>query len=180
VKEVKMGDPLSDETDLGPLITPNAAARVHQEVQKSIEMGAKCLIGGNRVGDNYYEPTVLVEVDNTMPCLLDEVFGPVAPIIPFKSLGEAIKIVNDSPYGLQASVFSENIHNALTVAHHMDVGGVVVNGPGSFRPGNVPFGGFKQSGIGRESITDTIREMSHETAIVLNQQPTLDTRLLEA
>jgi acyl-CoA reductase-like NAD-dependent aldehyde dehydrogenase len=62
----------------------------------------------------------------------------------------------------------------------MDVGGVVVNGPGSFRPGNVPFGGFKQSGIGRESITDTIREMSHETAIVLNQQPTLDTRLLEA
>lgn len=173
-KAIKMGDPSSEETDLGPLITPNAAAKVHQEVMKSIEMGARCLIGGKRVGDNFYEPTVLVDVNDAMPCLLDEVFGPVAPIVPFKTVNEAIKIVNDSPYGLQASVFSENIHNALGVAHRMEVGGVVVNGPGSFRPGNVPFGGFKQSGIGRESITDTIREMSHETAIVLNQQSNLD------
>jgi len=171
-KAIKMGDPSSEQTDLGPLITPQAAERVHMEVQKSIELGAKCLIGGHRVGDNFYEPTVLVEVDAAMPCLLDEVFGPVAPIVPFKTVGEAIRVVNDSPYGLQASVFSENIHNALTVANSLEVGGVVVNGPGSFRPGNVPFGGFKQSGIGRESITDTIREMSHETAVVLNQQPT--------
>jgi glyceraldehyde-3-phosphate dehydrogenase (NADP+) len=171
-KTIKMGDPSSEQTDLGPLITPQAAERVHMEVQKSIELGAKCLIGGHRVGDNFYEPTVLVEVDAAMPCLLDEVFGPVAPIVPFKTVAEAIRVVNDSPYGLQASVFSENIHNALTVANSLEVGGVVVNGPGSFRPGNVPFGGFKQSGIGRESITDTIREMSHETAVVLNQQPT--------
>ncbi|WP_047497032.1 aldehyde dehydrogenase family protein [Terriglobus sp. TAA 43] len=171
-KAIKMGDPSSEQTDLGPLITPQAAERVHLEVQKSIELGAKCLIGGHRVGDNFYEPTVLVEVDSAMPCLLDEVFGPVAPIVPFQSVGEAIRVVNESPYGLQASVFSENIHNALTVANRLEVGGVVVNGPGSFRPGNVPFGGFKQSGIGRESITDTIREMSHETAVVLNQQPT--------
>lgn len=171
-KAIKMGDPSSEQTDLGPLITPQAAERVHMEVQKSIELGAKCLIGGHRVGENFYEPTVLVEVDAAMPCLLDEVFGPVAPIVPFKTVREAIRVVNDSPYGLQASVFSENIHNALTVANSLEVGGVVVNGPGSFRPGNVPFGGFKQSGIGRESITDTIREMSHETAVVLNQQPT--------
>jgi glyceraldehyde-3-phosphate dehydrogenase (NADP+) len=171
-KAIRMGDPSSDETDLGPLISAQAAERVHQEVQKSIEMGATCVVGGKRSGERFYEPTVLVEVDASMPCLLDEVFGPVAPIVPFKTVGEAIRLVNDSPYGLQASVFSENIHNALAVAHSMDVGGVVVNGPGSFRPGNVPFGGYKQSGIGRESITDTVREMSHETAIVLNQQPT--------
>lgn len=174
VKAIKMGDPSSEDTDLGPLISPNAAAKVHDEVQRSIQMGAKCLIGGNRVGENFYEPTVLVDVQNTMPCLLDEVFGPVAPIVPFKTIAEAVKAVNDSPYGLQASVFSESIHNALAVAHRMEVGGVVVNGPGSFRPGNVPFGGFKQSGIGRESITDTIREMTHETAIVLNQRTRLD------
>jgi len=173
VKEIKIGDPLSETTELGPLISPNAAERVHQEVQKSIEMGARCLTGGNRIGENFYEPTVLIDVNDTMPCLLDEVFGPVVPIVPFTTIREAIDFVNDSPYGLQASVFSENIHNALTVAHRMEVGGVVVNGPGSFRPGNVPFGGFKQSGIGRESITDTIREMSHETAIVLNQQSDL-------
>jgi len=173
-KAIKMGDPSLEETDLGPLISPHAAAKVHEEVQKSIQMGAECLIGGKRVGQNYYEPTVLINVDETMPCLLDEVFGPVAPIVPFKTIAEAVKAVNASPYGLQASVFSESIHNALAVAHRMEVGGVVVNGPGSFRPGNVPFGGFKQSGIGRESITDTIREMSHETAIVLNQQTILD------
>jgi glyceraldehyde-3-phosphate dehydrogenase (NADP+) len=171
-KAIRMGDPSSDDTDLGPLISAQAAERVHREVQKSIEMGATCVVGGKRSGDRFYEPTVLLEVDASMPCLLDEVFGPVAPIVPFKTVGEAIRLVNDSPYGLQASVFSENIHNALAVAHSMDVGGVVVNGPGSFRPGNVPFGGYKQSGIGRESITDTVREMSHETAIVLNQQPT--------
>lgn len=172
-RAIKMGDPLNEETDLGPLISEKAAERVDREVQESIQMGARCLAGGKRVGTNYYEPTVLVGVNNNMPCLQDEVFGPVVPIATFKNIDEAVKIVNDSPYGLQASVFSENIHNALSVAHRMEVGGVVVNGPGSFRPGNVPFGGFKQSGIGRESITDTIREMSHETAIVLNQRETL-------
>jgi len=74
------------------------------------------------------------------------------------------------PYGLQASVFSESVHDALDIAHRLEVGGVVVNGAGAFRPGNVPFGGVKQSGIGCESITDTVREMSHEVAIVLNQR----------
>jgi glyceraldehyde-3-phosphate dehydrogenase (NADP+) len=165
-----MGDPSSEETDHGPLITKKAAEKVHFDVLKSVEMGAKCLIGGERVGDNFYKPTVLTNVEANMPCMLDEVFGPVAPIVPFNDIDTAIRMANDTPYGLQASVFSENIHNALGVAHRLDVGGVVINGPGSFRPGNVPFGGFKQSGIGRESITDTILEMSHETAIVLNQR----------
>ena len=147
-----------------------AAEKVDSEVQESIAMGARCLIGGERVGDNYYKPTVLINVEAHMPCMVDEVFGPVAPIVPFSSIGAAIRMANDTPYGLQASVFSENIHDALGVAHRLEVGGVVINGPGSFRPGNVPFGGFKQSGIGREGIIDTILEMSHETAIVLNQR----------
>jgi glyceraldehyde-3-phosphate dehydrogenase (NADP+) len=170
VGEIRMGDPSLEETDLGPLITEQAAERVHGEVLKSIEMGAVCLVGGKRVGRNFYEPTVLVNVTDNMPCLCDEVFGPVAPISPFKDVKDALAAANNSPYGLQASVFSENIHNALGVAHRLEVGGVVINGAGSFRPGNVPFGGVKQSGIGRESITDTVREMSHETAIVLNQR----------
>jgi acyl-CoA reductase-like NAD-dependent aldehyde dehydrogenase len=170
VKDIKMGDPALDETDLGPLISKGAAERVHDAVQKSVAMGAKCLIGGERVGDNFYKPTVLIDVEGAMPCLMDEVFGPVAPIMAFADVESAIRIANDSPYGLQASVFSENIHHALGVAHRLEVGGVVINGPGSFRPGNVPFGGFKQSGIGSESIVNTITEMSLETAIVLNQR----------
>jgi lactaldehyde dehydrogenase len=77
-------------------------------------------------------------------------------------------MANDSLYGLQASVFSENIQNALRVAHQLDVGGVVINASGAFRPGNVPFGGNKQSGIGRESIVDTVLEMTSEKTIVIN------------
>ncbi len=166
--KINMGDPSLDETDLGPLITADAAAKVHSEVSKSIEMGAKCLLGGGREGLSFYKPTVLVDVTPDMPVMCDEVFGPVAPIYTFKDIAGAIAIANDSPYGLQASVFSENINNALKVAHRLEVGGVVINGPGAFRPGNVPFGGFKQSGNGRESITDTIREMTEEKAIVIN------------
>jgi acyl-CoA reductase-like NAD-dependent aldehyde dehydrogenase len=167
---IQIGDPLDERTDLGPLISEKAAERVHRDVLSSIEMGAKCIYGGKRMGSNYYAPTVLVDVTNDMPCIRDEVFGPVAPIAPFTDIGSAVEEINSAPYGLQASVFAENIHEALGVAHRLQVGGVVVNGPGSFRPGNVPFGGFKLSGIGRESIKDTIREMSQETAVVLNQR----------
>jgi acyl-CoA reductase-like NAD-dependent aldehyde dehydrogenase len=170
---IKMGDPRDEKTDLGPLISEQAAERVHKDVLKSIEMGAKCVCGGTRVGKNFYAPTVLVNVSNEMPCICAEVFGPVAPIAPFKELRNAIDEINGAPYGLQASVFAENIHEAIGVAHRLQVGGVVVNGAGAFRPGNVPFGGFKLSGIGRESIKDTIREMTQETAIVLNQRQIL-------
>jgi len=173
VEAIKLGDPLDEQTDLGPLISEKAAERVHASVLKSIEMGAECLIGGTRVGTHYYSPTVLAKVHPDMPCVCEEVFGPVAPVAPFRDLARAIEEVNSAPYGLQASVFSENIHEALGVAHRLQVGGVVVNGAGAFRPGNVPFGGFKLSGIGRESIKDTIREMSQETAIVLNQRQIL-------
>ncbi|MFT4075762.1 MAG: aldehyde dehydrogenase family protein [Asticcacaulis sp.] len=170
VKAIKLGSPTGEDTDIGPLISEQAAERVHREVTRSIEMGAKCLIGGQRIGKQFYAPTVLVDVSEDMPCLRDEVFGPVAPIVPFRDVHAAIRTINATPYGLQASVFSESIHNALGVAHRLEVGGVVVNGAGAFRPGNVPFGGVNQSGIGVESITDTVREMSHETAIVLNQK----------
>jgi len=173
VETIKMGDPLDEQTDLGPLISEQAAERVHSSVMKSIEMGAECLAGGTRVGKNFYSPTVLARVHPDMPCLCEEVFGPVAPVASFRDIASAIDEVNGAPYGLQASVFSENIHEALGVAHRLQVGGVVVNGAGSFRPGNVPFGGFKLSGIGRESIKDTVREMSQETAIVLNQRQIL-------
>jgi acyl-CoA reductase-like NAD-dependent aldehyde dehydrogenase len=170
VEGIRMGDPLDEKTDLGPLISEKAAERVHNEVLQCVEMGATCLTGGKRVGKNFYAPTVLTNVSDEMPCICDEVFGPVAPIEPFKDVRSAIETSNNTPYGLQASVFSENIHHALGVAHRLQVGGVVVNGAGSFRPGNVPFGGFKLSGIGRESIKDTILEMTQETAIVLNQR----------
>jgi acyl-CoA reductase-like NAD-dependent aldehyde dehydrogenase len=169
VKKIRMGDPNSEETELGPLISPEAAKRAHEQVAKSIEMGAKCLTGGETVAPCFYKPTVLTNVTPDMPVMAEEVFGPVAPIFPFRDADAAVAIANDSPYGLQSSVFSENLTNALSVAHRLEVGGVVINGSGAFRPGNVPFGGYKQSGIGRESIVDTVLDMTEETTIVINQ-----------
>jgi len=166
---IKMGDPLSEETELGPLITPQAAAKVDAQVKESIAMGARCLAGGARVGYSFYQPTVLVDVTPDMPVMKEEVFGPVAPVCAFADVEAAIRMANGSPYGLQSSVFSTNISSALRIAHRLEVGGVVINGSGAFRPGNVPFGGAKQSGIGRESIVETVREMTEEKTIVVNQ-----------
>jgi acyl-CoA reductase-like NAD-dependent aldehyde dehydrogenase len=168
IGSIRMGDPSSEDTDLGPLITPEAAARADEQVQQSIGMGARCLAGGKRVHDSFYEPTVLVDVTPDMPVMKDEVFGPVAPVASFKDIEAAIEMANDSAYGLQSTVFSSNISNALKIAHRLEVGGVVINGTGAFRPGNVPFGGSKQSGIGRESIVDTVQEMTEEKTIVIN------------
>ncbi len=168
-RQIRMGDPLSEDTDLGPLITPQAAAKADAQVKESVAMGARCLAGGTRVGDAFYQPTVLVDVGPDMPVMRDEVFGPVAPVCSFTDAETAVKIANDSPYGLQSTVFSTNISSALKIAHSLEVGGVVINAAGAFRPGNVPFGGAKQSGIGRESIVDTVREMTEEKTIVVNQ-----------
>ena len=170
VGRIKLGDPGDEQCDIGPLISEAAAEKVAAQLRECLDQGASCLAGGNRVGTRHFEPTVLVDVSETMPCIREEVFGPVAPIVPIDDLGTVISAINGSPFGLQASVFSESVHQALGLAHRLEVGGVVVNGPGSFRPGNIPFGGVKQSGIGTESITDTVREMSHETAIALNQK----------
>jgi len=168
-KRIRMGDPTSEETDLGPLITPEAAERVDTQVRKSIAMGAKCVFGGERVGRSFYRPTILVDVTPDMPVLQEEVFGPVAPVMPFREAEDAVRITNDCSFGLQASVFTKNIHDAIRLAHQLEVGGVVINASSAFRPGNVPFGGFKQSGIGRESITETILEMTELKTIVINE-----------
>lgn len=169
VGRIKMGDPLQEDTDLGPLISPADAEKVHAFVQKAIAAGAKCLTGGERVGATFYKPTVMANVTPDMCVMKDEVFGPVAPVFPFKDLEEAVTIANGSAFGLQSSVFSESIRNALNVAHKLEAGGVVINGPSAFRPGNLPFGGYKQSGIGRESIAETVRDMTEEKAIIINQ-----------
>ena len=171
VGKIKMGDPLAEDTDLGPLISERAAERVHREVEQSIEMGAECLIGKTG-GKEFLFAHCPGERSPEMPCFCGEIFGPVAPISPINDIREAIDEINSTPFGLQATVFSDNIHDALGVAHRLEVGGVVVNGAGSFRPGNVPFGGFKLSGTGRESIKETVLAMTQETAIVLNQRRT--------
>lgn len=167
-KTINVGDPLNETTDMGPLITPEAAEKVDAQVKQALVDGARCVAGGKRIGYAYYEPTVLVDVTPGMCVVDDEVFGPIAPIMPFGEIEDALQMANDSKYGLQASVYTRSLQNALKVAHRLEVGGVVINGPGAFRPGNVPFGGMKQSGIGRESIVETVLEMTELKTIVIN------------
>ncbi|HEX5472489.1 MAG TPA: aldehyde dehydrogenase family protein [Lacipirellulaceae bacterium] len=167
--KINMGDPRNEDTNLGPLISAAAAEKVDAQVTESLRMGARCLAGGKRVEPNFYQPTILVDVTTEMPVMKDEVFGPVAPVLAFKDANQAVEIANDSPYGLQSSVFSSNISTALKLAHRLEVGGVVINGTCAFRPGNVPFGGAKQSGIGRESIVESVREMTEVKTIVINE-----------
>ena len=164
-----MGDPLSEDTDLGPLITPQAAAKADAQVKESVAMGARCLAGGSRVGYSFYQPTVLVDVTPDMPVMKDEVFGPVAPVCAFTDVEEAIRMANDSPYGLQSSVFSTNISSALKIAHRLEVGGVVINGGR-----RVPAG---QRAVRRRQAErhrpgehrETVREMTEQKTIVVNQ-----------
>ena len=167
-KSIRVGEPMEESTDLGPLITPEAAERVDAQVKLAVEEGAKCVAGGRRIGHSYYEPTVLVDVAPGMCVVDEEVFGPIAPIASFDDIDDAIRLANDSQYGLQASVYTQSVQNALKVAHRLEVGGVVINGPSAFRPGNVPFGGMKQSGFGRESIVETVLEMTELKTIVIN------------
>jgi acyl-CoA reductase-like NAD-dependent aldehyde dehydrogenase len=166
--KINMGDPRKEETNLGPLISAGAAEKVDAQVQESVRMGARCVAGGHRVQPNFYEPTILVDVTPEMPVMKDEVFGPVAPVLAFTDADQAIGIANDSPYGLQSSVFSSNISTALQLANRLEVGGVVINGTCAFRPGIVPFGGAKQSGLGRESVVETVRDMTELKTIVIN------------
>ena len=166
-QKIKMGNPMDKNTDLGPLINETAAIMVEQSVNNAIENGAELLTGGKRK-NNFFEATVLDDVTPDMDLVVNETFGPVAPIIRVSSLEEAIKIANDTDYGLQAGVFTENIYDALKCANEVEVGSVFINKQSSFRTDNMPFGGFKHSGTGKEGIKYAVNAMTKDKLIGLN------------
>jgi acyl-CoA reductase-like NAD-dependent aldehyde dehydrogenase len=164
---LKVGDQLSEDTDCGPLITESAAIKVEASIAEAIAAGAKLLHGGKRHGA-FIVPTVLGEVPTTVPLFREETFGPVAPLVSFSSLDEAIRLANDSPYGLQASVFTKDISRAMTIARALEAGAVIVNWSTALRAENVPFGGIKMSGHGREALHDTLTDMTEQKAIIIH------------
>jgi acyl-CoA reductase-like NAD-dependent aldehyde dehydrogenase len=166
-KKINMGDPMSEFTDIGPLINRKAVEKVHAKVHKSIEQGATVLLGGRLGNDNFYPPTILIDVENSMPVMCEEVFGPIVPVYRAENVSDAIAIANESSFGLQASVITKNINNAYKLAMSVDAGGVIINGAPNFRPGNIPFSGWKLSGLGIESFPDTIYEFTQQKTIVL-------------
>lgn len=167
LEKIKIGDPLDEKTQMGPLININAAKRVEEQVSKTVEQGAKLVYGGTRKGA-FYVPAILDDVTPDMDVAKDmEVFGPVVAVIPFEKEEEAIKIANSSSFGLCGCVFSRNINKALKVASKLECGGAVINGASFFRSVEMPFGGWKYSGIGNEGVSSTLEEMTRVKTIVL-------------
>ena len=166
-EKLVMGNPQDSKTTLGTLISKKAAIQVEQAVNDAVEKGAKILTGGNRE-DAFYEATVIDNVSPDMDLVQNETFGPIAPIIRVKNLDEAIEIANDTEYGLQAGVFTNDDYAAMRCANEIEAGTVFVNKQSTFRTDNMPFGGFKNSGIGKEGVKYAFDEMTKTKLIGLN------------
>jgi acyl-CoA reductase-like NAD-dependent aldehyde dehydrogenase len=166
-KQLKVGDPLDAETQMGSLISAAHRDRVHSFVERGIEEGAEVVTGGV-FGDGkgaFYQPTVLAKVDNAMDVAQEEIFGPVVTVIPFEDEKDAIRIANDVKYGLMATVWTGDPARGHRVARAIKSGMVGINMPFTAFPG-IPFGGYKQSGFGRELSIETL-ELYLETKGVL-------------
>lgn len=166
-KRLTAGDPLSENTEFGPMITEAAASRVEAWVQEALQGGAKLLAGGRREG-RLYQPTVLEDVTPEMRVMRDEVFGPVVCLLPFDDFDEALAAVDDSEYGLQAGIFTRRLDHAMQAASRLNVGGVVINDTPTFRVDNMPYGGNKNSGVGREGPRFAIEDMTTLKMVVIN------------
>jgi len=166
-RRLSVGDQLLETTDVGPLISTAAAEQVVERVQKAVDQGAVLLTGGRRRGA-FVDPTVLLDVPAAAEVFREETFGPVVPLVGYSTIDQAIALANDSPFGLQAAVFTRDIQTALTVSHRLEAGGVMVNWGSALRAETLPFGGVKLSGIGREAVHDTLLEMTEQKAILFH------------
>ncbi len=166
VQKLKVGKP-EDGVDITPLINDKAANFVQELIDDAIVQGAKLVIGNKREGNLIY-PTLLDNVTTNMRLAWEEPFGPVLPIIRIKDMDEGIKIANESEYGLQSAVFTENIDDAFYVAQKLEVGAVQINNKTERGPDHFPFLGVKSSGMGTQGIRYSIEAMSRPKAIVLN------------
>lgn len=166
-QKLVMGNPLDSKTTLGTLISEKAAIQVEETVNNAVSMGAKILTGGNRDGA-FYEATVIDNVTTDMDLILNETFGPVAPIIRVKNVDGAIEVANNTDYGLQAGVFTGDYASAMRCAQEIETGTVFINKQSTFRTDNMPFGGFKNSGVGKEGIKYAVDEMTKTKLIGLN------------
>jgi acyl-CoA reductase-like NAD-dependent aldehyde dehydrogenase len=165
VGKLKIGDPLLPDTDVGCLVDEKAAERVMNWIQEAVASGATLICGGKQRGATV-EPTILLNPPKRSKVVYEEVFGPVVSIIPYRTIEEAIAEANDSSFGLQAGLFTNRMDIAYQVAHSLEVGGVVINGTSNFRLDHWPYGGVKNSGIGREGPRYAIEEMTELKMIV--------------
>ena len=167
VNDLKVGDPWNDQTIVGPMITRQAAEQAEGWVKEALAGGARALAGGARNGA-VLVPTVLTGVAPAMKVSCMEVFAPIITIEPFDEFAEAISRVNDSEYGLQAGVFTRDLHHMLRAFEELEVGGVIINDVPTYRMDHMPYGGVKGSGFGREGIRYAMEEMTERKLLAIN------------
>jgi glyceraldehyde-3-phosphate dehydrogenase (NADP+) len=166
VHKLKSGDPLEETVDCGPLIRESDAIRVESWINEAVEGGAKVLAGGRRNGW-FVEPTVITKTKPADKVNKEEVFGPLVVLEPYSDFEEAIARVNDSRYGLQAGIFTEDETKIVRAFEQIELGGVIVNDVPTFRSDAMPYGGVKDSGLGREGVLYAMREMSEMRLLVI-------------
>lgn len=167
IRTLKVGMPADPTSDIGCLISEEAAIEVENQVNQTVAEGARIVIGGRREGA-FYAPTIIDGITKDMAVAKDmEIFGPVISIIGFDTIEEAVEIANQSIYGLSAGIITRDMSKAIKVSEKVESGGFVVNGASFFRSFEQPFGGWKYSGIGNEGIMTTLREMSRTKTVIL-------------
>ncbi|MER8672281.1 aldehyde dehydrogenase family protein [Mesorhizobium sp. M1156] len=166
--KLRVGDPLSEKTDVGPMISAQAAEQSEAVVNKAIAAGAKLLCGHRRDGSMYY-PTVLERTPVNCSVWCEEVFAPVAMLAPFETLAEAIEIANDPEYSLHAGIFTNNLSMALDAANRIEASGVMINDSSDYRFDAMPFGGFKYGSLGREGVRFAFEDMTQTKVVCINR-----------
>ncbi|MDQ3169902.1 MAG: aldehyde dehydrogenase family protein [Acidobacteriota bacterium] len=169
VENLKVGDPLDPSTDVGPMIEEDEAVRIDGWVKEAVTAGARVLTGGRRLGGAMFAPTVMTDVPSDAKLCAEEVFAPVVGLWRFSTLDEAIAEVNRSRFGLQAGLFTRDLEGTFLAYDALDVGGVIVNDVPTWRIDHMPYGGVKESGLGREGPRYTIEEMTEPKLLVINR-----------
>jgi aldehyde dehydrogenase (NAD+) len=170
VEQLKVGDPMDETVDVGPVITRSEVDRIAEWVAEAQAQGAEVLTGGKADGP-FFQPTLISQTTPEMRVRCEEVFGPVCTITPYQTFEEALAEVNDSKYGLQAGVFTNDINRAFEAHRTLEVGGVIVNDVSAFRADQMPYGGSKDSGFGREGLRFAMEEMTEPRIMVLSHVP---------
>lgn len=163
-----IGDARDLSTDCGPIIKKEACYRIEEWVNQAIDQGAKNLIGGKRISDNYYQVTVLENVKSGMKVFDEEIFGPIVNLIPFNSLEDVISQINSSEYAFQTCIFTKDMNKAFYYADNIEQKACMINENNAFRVDWMPFGGYKKSGFGTGGVKYSIKDMSLEKLIVIN------------
>ena len=165
--KLKVGNPLDKDSDVGPMIDEKEAKRAEAWISEAVGQGAKILVGGKREGRILW-PTILDNVRHDMKVMCQETFAPLVSLVTYKDFDEALELLADSPYGLQAGIYTRDISKAFKAIKRVDVGGMMVNDTSIFRVDHMPYGGNKMSGIGREGVRFAIEEMTNIRMVCFN------------